>query len=188
MWKLQNNEIETKPPGWQFGFLDFVHVCHRLLWNICHKVTVFWLYDLKDDLLKTACEDNAVLHFWWVGKPVEVLKHKASKGLCCGVMWGFPGNWANPRRGSHLVKNMRSSVSSLTKHSQGRPSVGSPHAKQDTCPDQWSNFHWNRLAHRISNVRKDRILTREPVFNTVENLPDTMDFSTCIFNCKWLDI
>lgn len=29
----------------------------------CHEMTVFWSYDLKDDLLKRACEKNVMLHF-----------------------------------------------------------------------------------------------------------------------------
>lgn len=30
-------------------------VCH-LLWNMCHKMTVFWFCDLKSDLLRTHVE------------------------------------------------------------------------------------------------------------------------------------
>lgn len=47
------------------GFLTLcVFVCHLVLWTVCHRVIVVWFYDLKDDLLKTGCEENVILHSW----------------------------------------------------------------------------------------------------------------------------
>lgn len=43
------------------GFLTCVFVCHLVPWTVCHRVTVVWFYDLKDDLLKTGREENVIL-------------------------------------------------------------------------------------------------------------------------------